>query len=86
MFWNIKVHKSISFGVVSYLPETFVGPKTISRPESFITEVVGDDNSFEMVCSNVISYVSDMALFSTHFANISKLMSIGTSVLTFQHH
>ena len=64
----------------------FVGPKTISRPESFITEVVGDDNSFEMVCFNVISYVSDMALFSTHFANISKLMSIGTSVLTFQHH
>ena len=59
----------------------FVGPKTISRPESFITEVAGDDNSFEMVCFNVISYVSDIALFSTHFANISKLMSIGTAVL-----
>ena len=60
-----------------------MGPKTISRPESFITEVVGDDNSFEMVCFNVISYVSDMALFSTHFANISKQMSIGTWVLAF---
>ena len=64
----------------------FVGPKTISRPESFITEVAGDDNSFEMVCFNVISNVSAMALFSTYFANIRKLMSIGTSVLTFLHH
>ena len=64
----------------------FVGPKTIFRPESFITEVAGDDNSFEMVCFNVISNVSAMALFSTYFANISKLMSIGTSVLTFLHH
>ena len=64
----------------------FVGPKTIFRPESFITEVAGDDNSFEMVCFNVISNVSAMALFSTYFANIRKLMSIGTSVLTFLHH
>ena len=58
-----------------------MGPKTIFRPESFITEVAGYDNSFEMVCFNVISNVSAMALFSTYFANIRKLMSIGTSVL-----
>ena len=72
MFWNINQYKSISFGVVSYLPETFVGPKTISRPESFVTEVAGDDDSFEMVCFNVIFYVCVFALFSTHFAPISK--------------
>ena len=42
--------------------------KPMSGPESFVAEVAGDDNSFEMVCFDVISYVSDMALFSTHFA------------------
>ena len=41
----------------SALPETFVGPKTISGPESFVTEVAGDDDSFEVVCFNVIFYV-----------------------------
>ena len=71
MFWNIKVHKSISFGIISYLPETFVGPKTISRPESFVTEVAGDDDSFEMVCFNVIFYVFMLAFLSTNFAPIS---------------
>ena len=71
MFWNIKVHKSISFGAVSYLPETFVGPKTISRPESFVTEVAGDDNSLKMVCFNVIFYVAAHVFLSTNFAPMS---------------
>ena len=85
MFWDIKVHKSISFGAVSYLPETFVGPKTISRPESFVTEVAGDDDSFEMVCFNVIFYVIAFAFFSTHFASISK-PTISNSILALFHH
>ena len=63
-----------------------VFPQSMPCPQSFITEVAGDDNSFEMVCFNVISNVSAMALFYTPFANIRKLMSIGTSVLTFLHH
>ena len=89
MFWNIKVHKSISFGVVSYLPETFVGPKTIPRPESFVTEVAGDDDSFEMVCFNVIFYVGASAFLSTDFAPMSSckfIGSIGHFVLALLHH
>ena len=61
-------------------------PKTISRPECFVAKVAGDYDSFEVVCFNVIFYVSAMVLFSTHFANISKLMSIGTWFLAFLHH
>ena len=46
-------------------------PKTISRPESFIAEVAGDDDSFKMVCFNVVFYVPAMAFLSTNFASIS---------------
>ena len=68
------------------LPETFVGPKTISRPESFVTEVAGDDDSFKVVCFNVIFYDIAPAFLSTDFAPISKLTSTGNSVFTFLHH
>ena len=51
----------------------FVEPKTISGPESFVAEVAGDDDSFKVVCFNVIFYVTTMfVLLSTHFAPISK--------------
>ena len=46
--------------------------KTRSGPESFVAEVAGDDNSFEMVCFNVIFYVPAIAFLSTRFAPISK--------------
>ena len=48
-------------------------PERISGPESFIAEVAGDDDSFQVVCFNVIFYVPAMAFLSTHFANISQL-------------
>ena len=68
------------------LLETFVGPKTISRPESFVTEVAGDDDSFEVVCFNVIFYVFALTFLSTNLAHFSKLPSIGNSVLAIFHH
>ena len=68
------------------LPETFVGPKTISRPESFVTEVAGDDDSFEVVCFDVIFYGFGLAFLSTNLAPISKLKSIGSFVLALFHH
>ena len=68
------------------LPETFVGPKTISRPESFVTEVAGDDDSFEVVCFNVIFYGTASAFLSTHFATMSFAISTWSFVLAFLHH
>ena len=67
------------------LPETFVGPKTISRPESFVTEVAGDDDSFEVVCFDVIFYVIALAFLSTHFAEISISSPLRNFVLAFIH-
>ena len=51
-------------------------PKTISRPESFIAEVAGDDDSFKMVCFNVIFYCVAHPLLSTNFANMGFLISV----------
>ena len=63
-------------------------PKTISRPESFIAEVAGDDDSFKMVCFNVIFYVWGLAFLSTNFAPMSKPLSTtnGNYVFTLLHH
>ena len=63
-----------------------MGPKTISGPESFVTEVAGDDDSFEVVCFNVIFYAMVLAFLSTDFAHISKISSIGNFVLASLHH
>ena len=57
---NMTDHKSTSFGAVCF-----------SIPESFITEVAGDDNSFEMVCFNVIFDGTAHAFLSTNFAPMS---------------
>ena len=62
----------------------FVEPKTISGPESFVAEVAGDDDSFKMVCFNVIFYVWALTFLSTNFALISS--SVGNFVLDFLHH
>ena len=43
----------------------------MSRPESFIAEVAGDDDSFKMVCFNVIFYVTAFIFLFTYFALIS---------------
>ena len=64
-------------------------PKRISGPESFVAEVAGDDDSFKMVCFNVIFYLSTMAFFSAYFAPMSSykyIGSIGNFVLAFLHH
>ena len=45
--------------------------KIRSGPESFVAEVAGDDDSFEVVCFNVIFYDTAMAFFSTNFAAVS---------------
>ena len=47
---------------------SLVWPKRISRPESFITEVAGDDDSFKVVSFNVIFYSTAPAFLSTNFA------------------
>ena len=49
----------------------FMLSKTRSGPESFVAKVAGDDNSFEMVCFNVIFYGTAHAFLSTNFAPIS---------------
>ena len=69
-----------------FLVLSLVLPKTISRPESFIAEVAGDDDSFKMVCFNVIFYVCARAFLSTNFASQCKLTSTGNSVFTLLHH
>ena len=51
--------------------------QTISGPECFVAEVAGDDDSFKMVCFNVIFYVPAMAFLSTNLAQNGKLKSIG---------
>ena len=61
-------------------------PQRISRPESFVAEVAGDDNSFKVICFNVIFYVRTMAFLSTDFANKGWLTPIANFVLTFLHH
>ena len=45
--------------------------KGISGPESFVTEVAGDDNPLKMVCFNVIFYVAAHVFLSTNFAPMS---------------
>ena len=75
-FLSVVVPQSISGpasdiaeGVKSiFLVLSLMLPKTISRPESFIAEVAGDDDSFKMVCFNVIFYGTFHAFLSTHFA------------------
>ena len=42
---------------INILVLSFMLPKTISRPESFITKVAGYGDSFQMICFNVIFYV-----------------------------
>ena len=44
---------------------------TISRPECFVAEVAGDDNSFEVVCFNVIFEGTAHTFLSTNFAPMS---------------
>ena len=64
-------------------------PKTISRPECFIAEIAGNNDSFEMVCFNVIFYVPALAFLSTDFAPMSScscIGSIGHFVLALFHH
>ena len=69
--------------------KSVVESQSISRPERFIAEVAGDDNSLEMVCLNVIFYVAHVAFLSTHFTTIGcsvVVLWIGTLVLALFHH
>ena len=58
----------------------------IYGPEGFFAMVTGDNNSFQMICLNVIFYDITLAFFSTHFANVGLLTSICYKVFTFLHH
>ena len=60
--------------------------QSISGPESFLAEVAGDGNSFDMVCFNVVLYGVSLALLTTNFALVSFLLSVGVIVFTFLHH
>ena len=60
-----KSEISISLRVVFDVAQDVFGP------ESFVAEVAGDDDSFDMVCLNVIFYLCRKSLLSTHFAQIS---------------
>ena len=64
----------------------FVEPKTISGPESFVAKVAGDDDSFKVVCFNVIFYGFGLTFLPTNCAQFSKLKSIGNFVLASFHH
>ena len=65
--------------------EWFMVPQSFSGPECFIAEVAGDDDSFKMVCFNVIFYVLAPPFLSTNFAQMSKTSSIHNFVLASPH-
>ena len=46
-------------------------PQTISRPGSFTADIAGDDDSFKVVCFDVIFYATAHPFLSTYFANES---------------
>ena len=58
----------------------------MSVSESFVTEVAGDDDSFKVVCFNVIFYGFRLTFLPTNRALFSKLKSIGNFVLASFHH
>ena len=60
-------------------------PQTDSTPEGSLALIARKNDSLQMVRFNVVLYVMDHALLSTHFANVSFLLSIGIIVLTFLH-
>ena len=66
--------------------KSVVESQRISRPECFIAEVAGDDNSLNVIRLNVIFYGTSHPFLSTHFALISFSLSIGIAIFTFLHH
>ena len=66
--------------------KSVVESQSISRPERFLAEVAGDDNSFDVICLNVIFYGTSHPFLSTDFALISFPLSIGIAIFTFLHH
>ena len=64
----------------------FMLPQIVNRPESFIAEIAGDDDSFKVVCFNVVFYGIAHAFFSTHFASVGFLVPIRQTILAFLHH
>ena len=57
-----------------------------SGPKCFITGVAWHNDSFKVICFNMIFDGSNHAFFCTHFALVKELFSIGVFVLTFLHH
>ena len=85
---NFKTNKKTSMQHVTMI-SGFVMSQVLSGFECFIAEVAGDDDSFQMICFNVIFYSTASAFLSTHFAPVSQSIligSVGTFVLTFLHH
>ena len=56
-----------------------------SGPKCFITGVAWHNDSFKVICFNMIFDGSSHAFFCTHFALVKELFSIGVFVLTFLH-
>ena len=62
-----------------------VKPQIDASAEGVLAEVAWNDNSFKVICFNVIFNDMISALLSTHFAQISKSTSVAEVVLTFLH-
>ena len=81
----ISIH-SVFWGKYVFLMHFSQMPHlTISIPEGFLTLIAGKNNSFQVVCFDVILYHVALAFLSTYFANVSFLKSVGKIVLAFPH-
>ena len=91
--WNFlfqfKTYQNYSTSILSHewliLVLCLMLSKTISRPESFLANVAGDDYSVQMICFNVILYSIALPFLSTHLAYIRFLISIVIFVITLFH-
>ena len=62
----------------------YVLPQTTSRLEDLATMIARNSYALKMICLNVISHISFVCFFSTHFANVGNLLANVTSALL--HH
>ena len=84
LFFGNKKHP------VQYLPYHLQSTNVLSQyhswPESLLTDIARQRDSLQMVCFNVVSDGYSCTFFSTDFAKVTSLSSIGDQVLAFLHH
>ena len=84
-FWHI-LSKTWQFLESILLVFSFMLLVTIWRPECLIAEIAGDDDSFKVVCFNVIFYRTTLAFLSTNFTHIGFFIPVRQVVSAFLHH